>query len=97
MRPVKFLFPLALVATFAFSACNTIENRRSLYSYQKVHGPYTTQLEEGTWDNPKSVSEQYAEQQAAKSRPKIVAGEKKPASSTPAGTTVPTPDTPLPQ
>jgi hypothetical protein len=97
MRPVKFLFPLALVATFAFSACNTIENRRSLYTNQKVHGPYTTQLEEGTWNNSKSVADEYAEQQAAQSRPKIVAGEKKPASSTPSGVTVPTPDTTLPQ
>ena len=77
MRPVKFLFPLALVAAFAFSACNTIENRRSLYSNQKVHGPYTTALEEGTWGHPKTVSEEYAEQQKAKKGPKLIPGEKK--------------------
>ncbi|MDR3402692.1 MAG: hypothetical protein P4L99_09350 [Chthoniobacter sp.] len=90
---MKFFVPLALFAVLALTACNTIENRRSLYSTQKVHGPYTRQLEEGNWGNPKTVDEEYAEAQAEKRRPKIIPGEKKPAT-----TVVPavTPDAPLP-
>ena len=95
MPTVKFLFPLALLAVFALSACNTIENRRSLYSTEKVHGPYTRQLEEGTWGNPKTVDQEYAEAKKKKKWPKLTPGEKKPA----AGSSVPAvnPDAPLPQ
>jgi hypothetical protein len=96
MRPVKFLFPLFLFAAFAFSACNTVENRRSMYTTQKVHGPYTTQLEEGTWGNPKTVTEEYAEGQKVKKQPKLIPGQKKASSDVPA-VTVPTPETQLPQ
>ena len=82
MRDVKFLLPLALLAAFAFSACNTVENRRSLYTTEKVHGPYTRHLDEGTWGNPKTVDEEYAEAKKLKKRPKLTPGEKK-ASTTP--------------
>ena len=83
MRPVKFSLPLALLAVLAFSACNTLENRRSLYSNEKVHGPYTRELEEGTWGNPKTIDQQYAEQRAEGRRPKLTPGETKKVPSTP--------------
>lgn len=76
---MKIFFPLALCVAFAFSACNTIENRRSLYSNEKVHGPYTRSLEEGTWADAKTADEQYQESQAQKHYPKYIPGEKKPA------------------
>ncbi len=91
---VKFFLPLAILGALALSGCNTIENRRSLYSNQKVHGPYTRELEEGTWGNPKTVDEEYAEAKAEKRRPKIVPGEKK--AVTPSAPVV-TPDPTLPQ
>jgi hypothetical protein len=97
MHSVKFLLPLALAAAFAFSACNTIENRRSLYTNQKVHGPYTTALEEGTWGNPKSVDQEYAESQRSKKEPKLVPGEKRSSESSSSSTLVPTPETELPK
>jgi len=93
MRVVKFLLPLALVAALALSACNTLENRRSLYSYQKVHGPYTRALEEGTWGNPKPVDEEYREGQRSKNQPKLIYEKK---SSSGSGVSVPTPETELP-
>lgn len=95
---MKSLFPLVLVAAVALSACDTLTNRRSLYTYQKVHGPYTRQLEEGTWGHPKTVSQEYAEQQKVKKGPKLIPGEKKASSSgtTPAGELPPTPETALP-
>lgn len=74
---VKFFLPLALLAAFALSACNTIENRRSLYSTEKVHGPYTRSLEEGTWGRTKTADEQFEESQAQKRYPKFIPGEKK--------------------
>jgi hypothetical protein len=76
---VKFSLPLACLAALALCACNTLENRRSLYSTQKVHGPYTRELEEGTWGNPKTVDEQYADTQAQKRYPKLIPGATKPA------------------
>lgn len=80
MRPVKFFLPLALLAALAFSACNTLNNRRSMYTIQKVHGPYTRELEEGTWGRRKTVDQQFAETQAEKRHPKLIQAEKKPAS-----------------
>ena len=76
---MKFPLPLVILAALALCACNTIENRRSLYSIQKVHGPYTRELEEGTWGKPKSVEQEYAETQARKRYPKVIVPEKKPA------------------
>ena len=61
MRRVKFALPLVLCLAFATTACNTIENRRSLYAPQKANGPYTRSLRDGTWNHTKSVEEQYAE------------------------------------
>jgi hypothetical protein len=96
MRHVKFVLPLALLAAFALSACNTLENRRSLYTTERVHGPYTRQLEEGTWGNPKTVDEEYSDAQAQRSRPKVVPGEKKPMVAPAGATPAVTPDAPLP-
>jgi hypothetical protein len=61
MRRVKFALPFALCLAFATTACNTIENRRSLYSPKKADGPYTRALREGTWENMESrtVDQQY--------------------------------------
>ena len=63
MRRVKFALPFALCLAFATTACNTIENRRSLYSPKKADGPYTRALQEGTWRNmeSKTVDQQYQE------------------------------------
>jgi hypothetical protein len=93
---VKFLFPLALLATFALSACNTIENRRSLYTTEKVHGPYTRQLEEGTWGNPQTVQQQYADQQRTGRAPKLLPGAKSSSDGGVEAGSVPTPATELP-
>jgi hypothetical protein len=92
---VKFLLPIALFAAFALSACNTLENRRSSYTTQKVHGPYTRQLEEGTWGNPKTVDEQYAETKTVARRPKLI--EQKPVKSTGGAAPAAGTDTVLPQ
>jgi len=80
MRRVKFALPLALCLAFATSACNTIENRRSLYAPKKANGPYTRSLEEGTWKDRKTVDEQYEESQRLKKTRKVVPGEKPAAS-----------------
>ena len=66
MRRVKFALPFALCLAFATTACNTIENRRSVYSRPKANGPYTRSLEDGSWQYPKSVDQQYAEAQRQK-------------------------------
>jgi hypothetical protein len=61
MRPVKFALPLVALFALSLCACNTIENRRSLYSPAKGDGPYTRSLEDGSWEHPKSVDEQYSD------------------------------------
>jgi len=87
---VKFFLPLALFAAFALSACNTIENRRSLYSNEKVHGPYTRSLEEGTATTyTKTADEQYHESQREKRYPKMIPGEKKTIKPSDTGTATP--------
>ncbi len=68
MRAVKFALPLALCLAFATSACNTIENRRSVYAPKKADGPYTRALEDGTWDDPKTVDQEYADARRARAR-----------------------------
>jgi hypothetical protein len=76
---VKFFLPLALLAAFALSACNTIENRRSLYSYEKVEGPYTRDLEEQrehATPYEKTAEQQYQESQRRKRYPKVIEGQK---------------------
>ena len=50
---VKFLVPLCLVAVL--TSCTTLENRRDLYSPQKVWGPYTRMLKNGI---PKTTTEE---------------------------------------
>ena len=94
--PLVKLFPLALIATIALCACNTLENRRSLYSTEEVHGPYTRALEEGTWGNPKTVDEQYSQAQREKNWPALAPGEKKPAPGA-LGNPAVVPDASLPQ
>ena len=59
MRRVKFALPLALCAALATTACNTVENQRSLYSPKTANGPYTRALEDGSWEEQKTVDEQY--------------------------------------
>ena len=60
MPNVKSVLPLALFLPLIFSACNTIENRRTEYRSTKVNGPYTRALHDGTWANDKTVDEEYA-------------------------------------
>jgi len=47
-RGVKTILPLALlfVVVAVLSSCTTLENRRDLYSPNKVNGPYTRMLKE---------------------------------------------------
>ena len=59
MRLVKFALPFALCLAFAMTACNTIENRRSLYAPKKADGPYTRSLQDGSWQHEKPVNEEY--------------------------------------
>jgi hypothetical protein len=86
---VKFLLPVALFVAFVFSACNTLENRRSLYWNEKVQGPYTRELEEGTWGNPQTVDQQYAQARREARRPKLIQPKATPSSTSSGGTSVP--------
>ncbi len=61
MRLVKFALPFVLCLAFAMAACNTIENRRSMYAPKKADGPYTRSLQDGSWQHEKSVNEEYEE------------------------------------
>lgn len=70
MRRVKFALPLVALLALSLCACNTIENRRSVYRTTKVEGPYTRQLEDGSWEHPKSVDEQYRDAARKKRQPK---------------------------
>lgn len=54
VRSVKSLLPLGIVV-LALASCTTLENRRDLYSPQKVEGPYTRMLKDGIPD-PEPVS-----------------------------------------
>jgi hypothetical protein len=74
MRRVKFALPFALCLAFATTACNTIENRRSLYSPKKADGPYTRSLEDGSWQRQKTVDEQYREAARQRRQPKFTPG-----------------------
>jgi len=44
----RALLPLAFVA-LCLCSCSTLQNRRDLYSEQKVNGPYTRLLKERRW------------------------------------------------
>ena len=89
---VKFFLPLAVLAAFALSACNTIENRRSLYSNETVYGPYTRSLQEEREHSvayTKTADEQYRESQKAKRYPKVIPGERKTIKPSDTGTATP--------
>jgi hypothetical protein len=50
MRAVKLITPFLLVLVAgAFTACETPQNRRSLYAPAKSSGPYTEALKTGSW------------------------------------------------
>ena len=47
MKPLlPFIYP---IAALSLASCTTLENRRDMYSPQKVNGPYTRMA--GEWDN----------------------------------------------
>jgi hypothetical protein len=79
MRRVKFALPFALCLAFATSACNTIENRRSFYAPKKADGPYTRALEDGSWEEQKTVDQQYEEAKRLRRQPKVIPAAPKPA------------------
>jgi hypothetical protein len=66
MPRVKFPLPLLVLPALALCACNTIENRRSVYHTTKVQGQATRSLEDGSWKHPKTVDEQYQERERQK-------------------------------
>jgi len=42
---MKALSLLALLTAFLLTSCNTLSNRRDLYSLKKADGPYTKRLD----------------------------------------------------
>ena len=46
---MKFITPFLLIAAVALTACETPQNRRSLYAPAKSSGPYTEALRTGSW------------------------------------------------
>ncbi|MEO7317807.1 MAG: hypothetical protein ABIZ56_02335 [Chthoniobacteraceae bacterium] len=46
---MKFITPFLLIAAVALTACETAQNRRSLYAPAKASGPYAQALETGSW------------------------------------------------
>ena len=74
MRAVKFFLPLVLFVACSLPACNTVENRRSVYSPVKANGPYTRSLQDGSWkDRTKTVDVEYAEAKVQKKKSRMVA------------------------
>ena len=49
MRFVKLITPFLLIVAVALTACETPQNRRSLYAPAKSSGPYTDALRTGSW------------------------------------------------
>ena len=49
MRFVKLITPFLLLVAVALTACETPQNRRSLYAPAKASGPYTDALKTGSW------------------------------------------------
>ena len=47
--PVKSITPFLLIAAVALTACETNQNRRSLYAPARASGPYTEALKTGSW------------------------------------------------
>lgn len=64
MRAVKLITPFLILVAFAFTACETTQNRRSLYAPAKASGPYTKALETGSWKHG-----EYPEPKAAPAAP----------------------------
>jgi hypothetical protein len=81
MRAVKFFLPLVVLLACGLSACNTVENRRSLYSPARANGPYTRSLQDGSWRDrtAKPVDQEYAEAKKKKKQSRPVAPVTKPA------------------
>ena len=46
---MKFITPFLLLAAVALTACETPQNRRSLYAPATSSGPYTEALKTGSW------------------------------------------------
>jgi hypothetical protein len=71
MRAVKFAFPLVVFFACGLAACNTVENRRSVYSPTKANGPYTRSLRDGSWKQreAKPVDQEYAEAKKRRKQP----------------------------
>lgn len=46
---MKFAAPFLLITTFALTACDTLNTRRSLYAPAKASGPYTEARKTGSW------------------------------------------------
>ncbi len=46
---MKLITPFLLLVAIALSACETAQNRRSLYAPPKASGPYTQSLKTGNW------------------------------------------------
>jgi len=55
LPPVKYFLPAVLLATTFLTSCTTLQNRRDMYSPQRVQGPYTRMLKDGI-PKPQSVS-----------------------------------------
>jgi hypothetical protein len=53
MRVVKSFPILAIAVALLTTSCTTLENRRYLWEYQKVEGPYTRMLAEKAWPWPR--------------------------------------------
>lgn len=49
MRAVKLYTPFLLLVAIALTACETHQNRRSLYAPPKPSGPYSQALKTGSW------------------------------------------------
>lgn len=47
--PVKCAHLLLAFAALCLCSCTTLQNRRDLYTEQKVNGPYTRLLKERRW------------------------------------------------
>jgi len=52
---VKYAFSLVLAVSVLLASCNTLANRRSLYSPTKQHGPWTKKSEENQPPPPKRI------------------------------------------
>lgn len=62
---VKFYTPFLLLVAIALNACETLQNRRSLYAPPKPSGPYTQALKTGSWkrgEYPEPKAERKPEQ-----------------------------------